>query len=168
MTKAQTPFDKIWARHTILERLDGATLLHVARHLVHDGSRANFGALTDKGLGVRHPERTFATPDHYVSTLGNELTAISEPSRREMVGALADNAREHGITLFGLGDRRQGIVHVIGPEQGITQPGLLMVCRGHERRSGGAPGSSSATAISAAARRARTPSGRWWTPASAC
>jgi 3-isopropylmalate/(R)-2-methylmalate dehydratase large subunit len=128
MTKAQTLFDKIWARHTILERPDGATLLHVARHLVHDGSRASFGVLKGKGLGVRHPERTFATPDHYVSTLGNELTAISEPYRREMVGALADNAREHGITLFGLGDRRQGIVHVIGPEQGITQPGLLMVC----------------------------------------
>jgi 3-isopropylmalate/(R)-2-methylmalate dehydratase large subunit len=58
MTKAQTLFDKIWARHTILERPDGATLLHVARHLVHDGSRASFGALKDKGLGVRHPERT--------------------------------------------------------------------------------------------------------------
>ncbi len=57
-------------------------------------------------MEVRHPERTFATPDHYVSTLGNELTAISEPYRREMVGALADNARDHGITLFGLGDRR--------------------------------------------------------------
>jgi 3-isopropylmalate dehydratase small subunit len=74
-------------------------------------------------LEVRHPERTFATADHYVLTLGNELTAISEPYRREMVGTLADNARKNGITLFGLGDKRQGIVHVIGPEQGVTQPG---------------------------------------------
>src|SRR3974377_2089478 len=106
MTKAQTLFGKIWARHTILERPDGAPLLHAPPPLVHDGSRASFGALKDRGLEVRHPERIFATPDHYVSTLGNELAAISEPYRREMVSALAGNDSEHGITLFGLGDRR--------------------------------------------------------------
>jgi 3-isopropylmalate/(R)-2-methylmalate dehydratase large subunit len=123
-----TLFDKIWARHTILERPDGATLLHVARHLVHDGSRAGFRALQEKGLRVRHPERTFGTPDHYVSTKSHTLAAIAEPNRREMVSSLTANAKEHGITLFDLGDVRQGIVHVVGPEQGITQPGLLMVC----------------------------------------
>ncbi len=123
-----TLFDKIWARHTILERPDGATLLHVARHLVHDGSRAGFRTLQERGLRLRHPERTYGTPDHYVSTTSRTLEAISEPYRREMVSALSANAKQHGITLFDLGDVRQGIAHVVGPEQGITQPGLLLVC----------------------------------------
>jgi 3-isopropylmalate/(R)-2-methylmalate dehydratase large subunit len=123
-----TLFDKIWARHTVLVRDDGATLLHVGRHLVHDGSRAGFRALAEKGLAVRHPERTFGTPDHYVSTASHDVAAIGEPFRREMVEALTANGKEHGITVFDLGDIRQGIVHVIGPEQGITLPGLLMVC----------------------------------------
>ena len=123
-----TVFDHIWDRHTIMVRPDGAILLHVGRHLVHDGSRAGFKALAEKGLPVRHPERTFGTPDHYVSTHASTLEAIDAPHRREMVAALTENARESGITLFDLGDVRQGIVHVIGPEQGITLPGLLMVC----------------------------------------
>lgn len=125
---ASTMFDKIWRRHTIMERPDGATLLHVGRHLVHDGSRAGFKHLVDNGLTLRHPERTFATPDHYVSTASHDIAAIAEPHRRAMVEALGENAAAHGFAFFGLGDKRQGIVHVIGPEQGITQPGLLMVC----------------------------------------
>ena len=128
MTMASTLFDKIWDRHTIVTRPDGATRLHVGRHLVHDGSRAGFRTLAEKGLRLRHPERTFGTPDHYVSTLSHDLAAIVEPNRREMVSALTANARDQGFTLFDLGDARQGIVHVVGPEQGITQPGLLMVC----------------------------------------
>ncbi len=128
MTPARTLFQKIWDRHAITEQPDGTTLLHVARHLVHDGSRAGFRGLEQRGLPVRHPERTFGTPDHYVSTTSHRLEDIAEPHRREMVAALAENARTHGITAFELGDVRQGIVHIIGPEQGITQPGLLMVC----------------------------------------
>ena len=124
----RTLFDRIWERHTVLVRPDGATLLHVGRHLVHDGSRAGFRALAERGMKVRRPERTFGTPDHYVSTRSHELDAIAEPNRREMVSALAENAAAQGIHYFGLGDVRQGIVHVIGPEQGITLPGILMVC----------------------------------------
>jgi 3-isopropylmalate/(R)-2-methylmalate dehydratase large subunit len=124
----RTLFDKILDRHAILVRPDGATLLHVARHLVHDGSRAGFRALAEKGLKLRHPGRTFGTPDHYVATTGNRLEDIAEPFRRGMVEALAANGATHGVTVFGLGDVRQGIIHVIGPEQGLTQPGLLMVC----------------------------------------
>ncbi len=124
----KTLFDKIWDRHTILVRPDGATLLHVGRHLIHDGSRAGFRALAAKGLPLRSPERTFGTPDHYVSTASHDVNAIPEPQRREMVTAMTENQKQHGFTMFGLGDKRQGIVHVIGPEQGITQPGLLMVC----------------------------------------
>jgi 3-isopropylmalate/(R)-2-methylmalate dehydratase large subunit len=84
--------------------------------------------MVDSGLSLRHPERTFGTADHYVSTASHEISAIAEPHRRAMVEAVGENAREHGFAFFGLGDARQGIVHIIGPEQGITQPGLLMVC----------------------------------------
>ena len=125
---SRTLFAKIWDRHTVMTRPDGATLLHVARHMVHDGSRAGFVRLREQGLKLRHPERTFGTPDHYVSTASHDLAAIDEPFRREMVEALTANAAEQGFTLFDLGDARQGIIHVVGPEQGVTQPGLLMVC----------------------------------------
>jgi 3-isopropylmalate/(R)-2-methylmalate dehydratase large subunit len=123
-----TMLDKIWAAHAIETRPDGFTLLHIDRHLIHDGSGNAFRKLREKGLNVARPDRTFATPDHYVSTLGRELAAINEPHRRAMVEDLASNAKGAGVTLFGLGDARQGIVHVVGPEQGLSQPGLIMVC----------------------------------------
>jgi 3-isopropylmalate/(R)-2-methylmalate dehydratase large subunit len=128
MSAPQTLFEKIWQRHTILEREDGAVLLHVARHLVHDGSAAGFRTLRERGLPLRRPNRTFGTPDHYVPTTTRDMATITEAGRRDMVSALARNARDQKFTVFGLDDPRQGIIHVIGPEQGITQPGLLMVC----------------------------------------
>jgi 3-isopropylmalate/(R)-2-methylmalate dehydratase large subunit len=121
-------FEKIWSRHTILEREDGAVLLHVGRHLVHDGTAAAFRALTDRNLKIRRPERTFGVPDHYVPTTTRDLATVTEPGRRDMIESLENSAATLGFTAFGLGDVRQGIIHVIGPEQGITQPGLLMVC----------------------------------------
>jgi 3-isopropylmalate/(R)-2-methylmalate dehydratase large subunit len=123
-----TLFDKIWSSHAIVVRPDGATLLHIDRHLVHDGSSNAFRTLKEKGLAVARPDRTFATPDHYVSTLGRELASINEPHRRGMVEDLHAHAQEAGVTLFGLNDRRQGIVHVVGPEQGLSQPGMIIVC----------------------------------------
>ena len=122
-----TMFEKIWASHAILARPDGATLLHVDRHFVHDGSANAFRTLKEKGLSVRRPDRTFATPDHYVPTTSRDA-ATQEPHRRQMVVDLDANARESGVAQFGLSDRRQGIVHVIGPEQALTQPGMLIVC----------------------------------------
>src|SRR5215510_5996410 len=119
--------EKIWASHAILARPDGATLLHVDRHFVHDGSHNAFRKLKEKGLSVRRPENTFATPDHYVPTTSRDA-ATQEPHRRQMVVDLDANARESGVAQFGLSDRRQGIVHVIGPEQALTQPGMLIVC----------------------------------------
>jgi 3-isopropylmalate/(R)-2-methylmalate dehydratase large subunit len=127
MTAPRTLFEKIWARHAIRTREDGATLLSIDRHLVHDGSRAAFQFLAERGLKVRRPDRTFGTPDHYVPTASRDL-ATAEPHRRGMVEDLQRNARASGITLFDLGDERQGIVHVIGPEQGISQPGMVIVC----------------------------------------
>jgi 3-isopropylmalate/(R)-2-methylmalate dehydratase large subunit len=128
MAGPTTLFDKIWTSHAILVRPDGATLLHIDRHLVHDGSGNAFRMLKEKGLAVRRPDRTFATPDHYVSTLSHDLASINEPHRRGVVEDLEANAKAAGLTLFGLTDRRQGIVHVVGPEQGLSQPGMIMVC----------------------------------------
>jgi 3-isopropylmalate/(R)-2-methylmalate dehydratase large subunit len=120
--------DKIWSAHTITTRSDGATLLYIDRHLVHDGSSNAFRDLKKRGLSVRRPDRTFATPDHYVSTHRHDLAAINQPQRRAMVEDLAAHTRDAGITLFGLEDHRQGIVHVVGPEQGLSQPGMIIVC----------------------------------------
>jgi 3-isopropylmalate/(R)-2-methylmalate dehydratase large subunit len=128
MPKPATLFDKVWASHAIEVRPDGATLLHIDRHHVHDGSSNAFRALKEKGLFVRRPDRTFATPDHYVSTQGRTLASISEAHRRSMVEDLENHARDAGVTHFGLADPRQGIVHVVGPEQGLSQPGMVIVC----------------------------------------
>jgi 3-isopropylmalate/(R)-2-methylmalate dehydratase large subunit len=128
MATPATLFDKIWSSHAILVRPDGAALLHIDRHLVHDGSGNAFRMLKEKGLPVRRPDRTFATPDHYVSTVSHDLASINEPHRRSVVEDLEANAKAAGLTLFGLADRRQGIVHVVGPEQGLSQPGMIMVC----------------------------------------
>jgi 3-isopropylmalate/(R)-2-methylmalate dehydratase large subunit len=128
MTAALSMFEKIWRRHVILEREDGAVLLHVGRHLVHDGTAPAFKTLAERGLKPRRPDRMFGTPDHYVPTTTRDLATVTEPGRRDMIESLEASAATLGFTAFGLGDPRQGIIHVIGPEQGITQPGLLIVC----------------------------------------
>ncbi len=127
--RARTLFDKIWARHRVIERADGHTLLYVDRHLIHDGSNPAFEMLKRRGRKPRAPQRIFATPDHYVPTEnGRSLDRIAGAERRHMVETLARNTEEAGITMFGLGDPRQGIVHVVGPEEGLSQPGMLIVC----------------------------------------
>jgi len=136
----RTMFEKIWARHAIVERPDGQTLLHLDRHLVHDGYAPAFESLQARGLRPRAPERIFATPDHYVPTDAHTRRRIPDPERRSMVASLEANTRELGITLFGLDDRRQGIVHVIGPEQGISQPGMIIVCADSHTSTHGALG----------------------------
>ncbi|HXY99182.1 MAG TPA: 3-isopropylmalate dehydratase large subunit [Stellaceae bacterium] len=129
MTAASaTLFDKIWDRHKVVERADGQTLLYVDRHLIHDGSRRAFEVLAEKGLTLRRPDRTFGTADHYVPTSSRDVAAIADPEARAMVDAVEVNAARHGATVFGLSDPRQGIIHVVGPEQGLTQPGLTIVC----------------------------------------
>jgi 3-isopropylmalate/(R)-2-methylmalate dehydratase large subunit len=140
MAEPATLFDKIWDAHAIVVRPDGATLLHIDRHLVHDGSNNAFRFLQEKNLKVRRPDRTFATPDHYVATLGRGLSAINDPNRRSMVEGLKAHAQETGVTLFDLGDKRQGIVHVVGPEQGLSQPGMVIVCGDSHTATHGAMG----------------------------
>ncbi|MEM7408154.1 MAG: 3-isopropylmalate dehydratase large subunit [Pseudomonadota bacterium] len=124
----KTLFDKIWDHHVIVERDDGQNLLYVDRHLCHDGSFNGFRRLRRTGRAVRRPMQTWLTPDHYTPTHTPDVAEIEDPRAREIVEASSVNAREFGVHLFPWGDRRQGIAHVVGPEQGVTLPGLLMVC----------------------------------------
>ncbi len=123
----KTLFDKIWSEHLVGQREDGTSLLYIDRHLVHEvTSPQAFEGLKLANRKVRRPEATFATADHNVPTINREN--ISDEQSRIQVETLAKNTKEHGIEYFELTDRRQGIVHIIGPEQGITQPGMTMVC----------------------------------------
>jgi 3-isopropylmalate/(R)-2-methylmalate dehydratase large subunit len=123
-----TMLEKIWSRHIVVDRDDGYTLLYIDRHLMHDGSAGGFAQLRHRGLKLRRPDRGFATPDHYVLSNSRATADIPDPHHRRLVEQIRDNAAESGVTLFDLGDERQGIAHVVGPEQGVTQPGLTLVC----------------------------------------
>jgi len=140
MASPQTMFDKIWQRHVIVERDDGQCLLYVDRHLSHDGSFHAFSALREANLTVRRPQQTFATPDHYSPTDVRAIEDIGNAELREKVETLAVNTRDFGVTHFGIDDDRMGIVHVIGPELGITQPGILLVCGDSHTSTHGAMG----------------------------
>jgi len=129
MTTARSLFDKIWDQHVIARR-EGEALLYIDRNFVHEGAFHAFAQLAKEGRKVRKPRQNFATSDHYVPTVGRErgITGIADPEIRGMVELLDANTREHGILHFDIDDPRQGIVHVIGPELGITQPGLTITC----------------------------------------
>ena len=127
MTEPMTLFEKIWTRHAILNREDGTTLLSIDRHLCHEGSFHAFDKLKVQRRVVRRPDLTVAIADHYVSTVAPETGNVA-PSRREVIERLTRNTEAMGVRLYGVGSPEQGIVHVVGPEQGITLPGLLLVC----------------------------------------
>jgi 3-isopropylmalate/(R)-2-methylmalate dehydratase large subunit len=127
MSEPRTLFDKLWAAHEIVRREDGAALLWVDRHYVHEGSFHAFSQMAVRGRHAAEPGLTFGIADHYVPTRGR-ANGIADPEIAGMVRKLEANTAENGITLFGLRDPRQGIVHVVGPEQGLTLPGLLIVC----------------------------------------
>jgi 3-isopropylmalate/(R)-2-methylmalate dehydratase large subunit len=123
----QTLIDKLWDAHEIVRREDGDSLLWVDRHYVHEGSFHAFSRLAERGAAVAEPGLTFGVADHYVPTRAPR-DGIENPEIARMVRQMDENAAKHRIRLFGLNDRRQGIVHVVGPEQGLTLPGLLIVC----------------------------------------
>jgi 3-isopropylmalate/(R)-2-methylmalate dehydratase large subunit len=127
MNQPQTLIDKLWATHEIVRREDGEALLWVDRHYVHEGSFHAFSRLAERGVPVAEPGLTFAVADHYVPTRGDRKH-IANPEIAHMVRQVEENTAKHGVKLFGLDDPRQGIVHVVGPEQGLTLPGLLVVC----------------------------------------
>lgn len=126
MSTSQTMLDKLWAAHEVLRREDGVSLLWVDRHLVHEGSHHAFAKIKERGLPVAQPDLTFAVVDHYAPTRGR--SRIADPEISRMINTLRDNAAVHGLRIYDLDDPRQGIVHVVGPEEGLTLPGLLLNC----------------------------------------
>ena len=126
MNAPATLLDKIWSGNEILRRADGTSLLWVDRHLVHEGSHHAFAKLAGRGERVAEPALTFCVVDHYAPT--RDRDGRLAPQIAHMIETLRDNAATHGLTLLDLDDPRQGIVHVIGPEQGLTLPGLLINC----------------------------------------
>ncbi len=125
---AGTLYDKVWDLHRVADLPGGTTQLFIGLHLIHEvTSPQAFAALKDLGLEVRHPERTVATVDHIVPTT-TQARPLADPLAEEMLATLEANCAAHGITLHGLGSGRQGIVHVIAPELGLTQPGMTVAC----------------------------------------
>ena len=124
----KTLFDKIWEQHIVREEPDGTTLLYIDRHLVHEvTSPQAFEGLRVVGRRVRRPGAVLAVPDHNVPTTDRKL-GIADPISAKQIQTLEENCAEAGIRFFGMGDLRQGIVHIIGPEQGFTLPGMTIVC----------------------------------------
>ncbi|MPY76271.1 MAG: 3-isopropylmalate dehydratase large subunit [Alphaproteobacteria bacterium] len=128
MASAQTMFDKIWQRHAIAAEQD-ETLLYVARCLIHEGSSHTFDRMGKEGRKTAEPDKVFAFSDHYVPTTNqrNGIGAIGDPKIRNMVEMLTANCRKYGIRHFNMGDPDQGILHVAGPEQGVSIPGIVLV-----------------------------------------
>ena len=124
----QTLFDKVWDSHVIRSINNGPDVLFIDRHMIHEvTSPVAFLGLKNRELPVLYPERTFATADHNTPTLNQHLP-VADPLSRNQLKALEENANEHGISYWGLGHKKNGIVHVVGPEYGITQPGATIVC----------------------------------------
>ena len=137
----KTLYDKIWDEHLVHQDSDGTALLYVDRHLVHEvTSPQAFEGLRIQGRKVRKPELTLAVPDHNVPTT-DRSKGISDKQSKIQVDTLRKNCKEFGINLFDVNDKRQGIVHIIGPEQGFTQPGTVIVCGDSHTATHGAFGS---------------------------
>ncbi len=136
----RTLYDKIWSKHRIMSRDDGQDLLFIDRHFIHDVTAQSFEMLRQRGLKPRSPERIFGTADHYVSTRVRDISGVLDPERRLMIEALQRDAGESGIALFGVDDPRRGIVHVVGPEQGLSLPGMSIVCADSHTSTHGALG----------------------------
>jgi len=128
VSSPRTLFDKLWDAHVVSEVTSDVSLLYVDRHLIHDlGGHTAFNEIERRGLSVRRPDRIFAVPDHVVSSAPGRTGGVAAWSNRHIDG-LRDGCRKRGIRFFDVNDPEQGIVHVIGPELGLTVPGLLLVC----------------------------------------
>ena len=138
---SQTIYDKIWNDHLVHQQDDGTALLFVDRHLVHEvTSPQAFEGLRSSNRKVRQPKLTLAVADHNVPTT-DRSKGISDEESKLQVETLEKNCKEFGVQLFGMNDKRQGIVHIIGPEQGFTQPGTIIVCGDSHTATHGAFGS---------------------------
>ncbi len=136
-----TIYDKIWNEHLVHQQSDGTSLLFVDRHLIHEvTSPQAFEGLRNSNRKVRQPKLTLAVADHNVPT-SDRSKGISDKESKLQVDTLEKNCKEFGVQLFGMNDKRQGIVHIIGPEQGFTQPGTIIVCGDSHTATHGAFGS---------------------------
>jgi 3-isopropylmalate/(R)-2-methylmalate dehydratase large subunit len=125
---SKTLFDKVWDAHVVHQVKDGPDVLFIDRHMIHEvTSPVAFLGLKNRNIKVLYPKRTFATADHNTPTLNQHLP-VEDPLSANQLKALEENAKEHGISFWGLGHKKNGIVHVVGPEYGITLPGATMVC----------------------------------------
>ena len=125
---SKTLFDKVWDSHVIRKIEGGPDVLFIDRHLIHEvTSPVAFLGLKSRGIKVLYPERTFATADHNTPTINQHLP-VQDPLSANQLKALESNSNEYGISYWGLGHQKNGIVHVVGPEYGITQPGATIVC----------------------------------------
>jgi 3-isopropylmalate/(R)-2-methylmalate dehydratase large subunit len=137
----KTLFDKIWDAHVVSEIEGGPSVLYIDKHLIHEvTSPQAFAGLDKRGIKVFRPQNTVATPDHNVPTIMQHLP-IKDMLSRTQVNKLSENTKNHGIQLYGLNHPFQGIVHVIGPELGLTQPGMTIVCGDSHTSTHGAFGS---------------------------
>ena len=137
----KTLFDKIWEKHVVDNVAGGPSVLYIDRHLVHEvTSPQAFGGLKARGIKVRRPDKTIATPDHNIPTMDQHLPIHDELSRFQ-VNKLKENCETYGVQMYGLNHPYNGIVHVIGPELGITQPGMTIVCGDSHTSTHGAFGS---------------------------
>ena len=124
----KTLFDKVWDSHVVTQIEGGPSVVYIDRHLIHEvTSPQAFAGLDERGIKAFRPENSVATPDHNVPTVNQHLPIKDELSRMQ-VNKLAENTAKHGIRHYGLGHPNQGVVHVVGPELGLTQPGMTIVC----------------------------------------
>lgn len=138
----KTLFDKIWENHLVDQQKDGTCLIYIDRHMVHEvTSPQAFEGLRTAARPVHRPDATLAVADHNVPTTPDRLQGIKDETSRIQVQTLEDNAKEFGVTYFKMDDKRQGIVHIVGPEQGFTLPGMTIVCGDSHTSTHGAFGS---------------------------
>src|SRR5438309_3484135 len=141
-TLPKTMFEKIWDAHVVREVPGESTVLYIDRHLVHEATSPQaFAGLRSAGIPVRRPDATIAVLDHNVPTVaGRKMLDVVDRESELCITTMEQNARDFGLTLFDMNDARQGIVHIIGPEQGITLPGMTLVCGDSHTSTHGAMG----------------------------
>ncbi len=141
MTDRRNLFNKVWDLHSVRSLAGGQTQLFIGLHLIHEvTSPQAFSILRDRGLTVKYPERTLATVDHIIPT-DVQLRPFVDGLAEEMMSAIEKNCRDFGVRLFNIDDKRQGVVHIVGPEQGLTQPGMTIACGDSHTSTHGAFGS---------------------------
>ncbi len=133
-------FDKVWDQHVVIAREGGPSLIYIDRHIIHEGSFHAFNQLRARDLTIRNPDQVFGVADHYVPTISRNSKDSASPEIEEMIVRFDQNMRWSGVPHYGLTDPRQGIVHVIGPEQGISLPGSTIVCSDSHTSTHGALG----------------------------